>query len=115
MNPMQRQMAQMMKESARKFMAGLDPASSFAKAIESFKPVEALMEQDIDRICEAVSLGEITQVFTLAARLKMAAPEKIEPLKDELKQMAQGLVTRVEKNSGKLHIPDSCRDFLLCL
>ena len=114
MNPLRRQMALLLTNAASKGIKALDPGSECAKALKKTN-IEDILREDIDRICGAVGFTEITKILSLATRLKASSVEKREATKRELKKIAEGVVARVEKESGKLKIPAPCRHLLLNL
>ncbi len=111
MDPIRSKMAEIMRGAARKVLRKLDPKSDVAQALRS-ADIEAILEDDIRRICEAMNFFEITRAVALAAQLGMASSNKLESIKQELKKIAEKAAERAESKDGKLKIPDCCRELL---
>ena len=114
MNPFRKKMALLLTDAASKGIKSLSPESACGRALKKID-VKNTLKEDIERICEAVSLAEATRILSLAALLKMENAEKKEQIKGEIKRIAEAVVARVEQNSGKLRMPESCRHLLLNL
>ena len=114
MDPIRSKMADVMRSAARKALKELDPQSEIAQAFRS-SDMEAILRDDVRRICEAMNFFEITHVLTLVAQLGMASSGKFISIKQELKKIAEKAAERAESKGGKLHIPDCCREFLFAL
>lgn len=112
MIPLRQKIASFLTDSARKGIEMLDSECACAKTLEKID-VENSLREDINRICQAASFTEITRVLTLVTRLRMASREKKEAIKSEFKKIAEEVVARVEKESGKLKMPQTCRHLLL--
>ena len=103
-----------MKEAALKGIKHLDPGSDVARALKG-TDVEAMLHDDIRRICGALSFFEITRASFLAARIATAKSSELESMKDELKAIAEKAAAKAEAINGKLRIPDCCRELLFKL
>ena len=103
-----------MKEAALKGIKHLDPGSAVARALKG-ADVEAMLHDDIRRICEALSFFEITRASFLAARIATARASELESMKNELKAIAEKAVAKTEAKNGNLKIPDCCRELLFKL
>jgi len=114
MNPLRQKMATFLTEVSHKGIRALDSESACAKALKKIDAKNTLKE-DINRICEAVSFTEATRILSLATLLKMENGEKKEVIKSEIKKIAEAVVARVERESGKLKTPEPCRRLLLNL
>ena len=114
MDPIRNKMAEVIRGSARKALSTLDPKTDISKALHA-ADLEAILEDDIRRICEAMSFFDITHALALAAQLKMASGEKLKSVKEDLKKIAEKAAERAETKAGKLKIPDCCREFLFQL
>ncbi|MBF0254104.1 MAG: hypothetical protein HQL11_03135 [Candidatus Omnitrophica bacterium] len=114
MNPIKKKAAAIIKEEAKKGMVYLEPGSACAKALKGLD-IDAILEDDVSRICDELSMGETMRFISLVAQFKMASGDKQKVIKKELRQTAERVVDRVEKKTGKLKIPDPCRHFVLNL
>ena len=114
MNPLRQKMALFLTDAARKGLKSLDPKSQCAKILRK-SDFENILREDVNRICEATSFIEITKTISLTAQLQRASEEKRKAIKDELKKIAEDVVKRIEKKSGKLKMPKPCRHLLLNL
>lgn len=103
-----------MRDAARTALNELDPNSDIAQALRS-ADFEAILRDDIRRICEAMNFFDITRAVALAARLGTASHGKFESIKQELKKIAEKAAERAESKGGKLNIPDCYREFLFKL
>jgi hypothetical protein len=114
MDPIRSKIAEIIRQAARKTIANLNPHSEPAKALRE-ADVEAILKDDVQRVCEALSFMEITRAVALVSRLGGADPKKQESVKRELKMIAEKAAAKAEARGGKLRIPDSCRAFLFAL
>ncbi|MBF0618629.1 MAG: hypothetical protein HQL19_00515 [Candidatus Omnitrophica bacterium] len=113
MNPLRGQMASMLMGAAKSGLQQLDVDSPIAQKIKKLD-VQSLLEEDIRRICDAISWGETTRLMGIVAKLKMGGSSQ-EPLKEEIKKIAKGIVERVEQGHDKLKTPPDLRDLLFNL
>lgn len=111
MNVLQKKMAEVMRETARKALKKLDPKSPLAKELHSVD-VEAILKQDVERICEALSLFDISRALTLVAQFGVSSPDKRELLKRELKKIAEVSVEKAEAKGVKFDAPVHLRQLL---
>ena len=114
MDPIRNKIAEIIRHNARNALVHLDPKSDVAKALKK-ADVEAILNEDIPRICEAISFLEMTRALALAAQLKSPDRGQIESAKQEIKKIAQAAASKAEAKGGKLIIPDCCRDVLFAL
>jgi hypothetical protein len=115
MNPIRRKMASFLTEAARKEIEALSPDSPHAKELNEIEDVDTVIAEEIQKICNIATLGEITKAFFLVRRLKIASPKGKEAIESELGKITEELVKRVETESGRLRIPNACRHLLLYL
>lgn len=106
-------MADILTDAAHKGLAHIDPNSALGVELGKID-VEAVLKDDIEKICSHVSFFELTRILALAAQLK-ADEKKQGQMKAELKGIVQPLLERVESNSGKLKIPESLRTMIFNL
>jgi len=115
MNPIRRKMASFLTEAAHKEIEALSPDSPYAKELHEIGDVDNVIAEEIEKICNIATLGEITKAFLLVRRLKTASLQEKEAIESELRKIAEELVRRVETESGGLRIPNACRHLLLYL
>lgn len=114
MGPLRQAMASFLASAAHEAMEDLDPSSPCARALETID-VERALEEDISRICQTITLGEIAAILSLAARLRTITGEEKRAVKTDLKKMAGEVAKRVEEKSGPLKLPEPCRHLLWSL
>jgi len=115
MNPIRRKMASFLNEAAHKEIEALDPDSPYAKELNQIGDVDTVIAEEIEKICNIATLGEITKTLLLVRRLKTASLREKEAVESKLRKIAEELVRRVETESGGLRIPNACRHLLLYL
>jgi hypothetical protein len=108
-------MASFLTEAARKEIEALSPDSPHAKELYEIDDFDTVIAEEIQKICNIATLGEITKAFLLVRRLKMVSLQEKEAIESELRKIAEELVRRVETESGRLRIPNACRHLLLYL
>jgi hypothetical protein len=113
MNPIRRKMASFLTEAAHKEIEALSPDSPYAKELHEIGDVDTVIAEEIEKICNIATFGEITKAFLLVRRLKTASLQEKEAIESELSKIAEELVRRVETESGRLRIPNACRHLLL--
>ena len=113
MDAIRRKLSSFLLETAHKDINALDPQSPCAKQLSEIENVEAIIAEEIKRICEAATLAEITRILFLTARLNKTSGRKKETIEKNLKKITEVLVTRVETESGQLKLPQSCRRIFL--
>ena len=114
MDPIRRKLSAFLADAACRGIEALDPESACAKELRAI-PVGDALHEDVERICAAASLAEIGKVFVLGARIQKTSGKEKEKIMNDLKDIADELVTRVEKQSGRLMLPELCRHLLLAL
>lgn len=110
MHPLRRQIAGFLTEAARAGIKHLDKNSAAARELSALD-IDAVLKEDIDKICSVMSFFEITKIISLVTQIKVGHQDR-DRLKEEIKQIARKLMERVEKERGSLRIPLSCRDVL---
>ena len=113
MDPIRQKLSSFLIKTAHKDVNALDPQSPCAKQLSEIENVEAIIVEEIKRICQTATLAEITRILFLTARLKKTSGRKKEAIEKNLKKIAEILVTRVEAESGPLKLPQSCRHIFL--
>ena len=113
MNPLRYKMAMLLTDMAYKGISRLDPKSTCAKALKKID-VGTVLREDINRICNSATIGEIAKIIAFAGQLRVTSEDN-KQAKSDLKELAEEIVARVERETGKLKIPQSCRHLLLKL
>lgn len=113
MNPLRQQMASLLTEAARDGIKKLDKKSPAARELKAVD-IDAVLRQDIDKICAAITFFEISAIMSLTMKLKSGRADNSRA-KEDLREIALRLAERVEKKSGRLNIPSACRDLLINL
>ena len=109
MNPVRRKIASFLTEAIHKEMEALHPESACAKQLSEITDINATIAEEVEKICNIASLGEMTKAFLLLRRLKTASVQENESIKNNLSSMAEKLVGRVETKSGTLRLSEICR------
>jgi len=115
MEPIRKKLSSLLIEAAHKDIKALDPQSPCAKQLSQIENVDTIIAEEIERICNAATLTEITKILFLTRRTKKTSGQKREAIKSQLKKIAEQVVTRVESESGPLRLPETCRHLLLSL
>jgi len=113
MEPIRKKLSYLLIKAANEEMKALDPQSQCAKELAEIENVDTIVVEEIEKICKVATMGEITRIFLLAARLKTTSGQKREAIKNDIKKIAKKLVSRVEAESGTLRLPRSCFHILL--
>lgn len=107
-------MADFLNKMGKKGIERMDPKSSCAKSLKNSDRREFLKE-DIERICDEMSVLEAGKIFKLATKLMSSDSKNKDMDRKEIKSMASKVLKRVEKKGGKLNLPQQCRDLLMNL
>ena len=113
MNPVRRKLSSFLTEAARKGIKALEPQLPCAKELNGIKDVDVTIAEEIEKICNAATLAEITKILFLSRRMKKTSGQKREVIKNQLKKIAEEVVTRAESQVGPLTLPQTCRHLLL--
>ena len=113
MDPIRRKLSSFLTEAAHKGIKALEPQLPCAKELNGIEDVDAIIAEEIEKICNAATLTEITRILFLTRRMKKTSGQKRETIKTELKKIAEQVVTRAESESGPLSLPETCRHLLL--
>lgn len=114
MNLIRRKMSSFLTEAAYKEIEALGPESPSAEELSKIE-VDDIIAEEIEKICNAATLAEITRTLLLVRQLNKASGQKEEAIKSDLRRIAEQLVRRVETESGPLRLPGTCRHLLLDL
>ena len=113
MNPIRRKMSSFLTEAAYKEIEALNPESPPAEELSKIEELDNIVKGEIEKICGAATLAEITRILLLVRQLNKASGQKEEAIKSDLKRIAEQLVRRVETESGPLRLSKTCRHLLL--
>ena len=114
MNPLKGKLAQFLTEKAKKGLGAIGSSTPCAKALKKVD-IDSVLREDIGQICNVVSFGEMTKIFSLAAQYRVASPEQKKVIKQDIKKIAEEIIGRVESKTGRLKIPKACRHLLFNL
>ena len=115
MNPLRKKLASIMIDTAYEEICKLGKNSPYLKALEEVD-IDKVLAEDVNRICEDISMGEMMKIMPLIAKMKIArAQDEQDAVKCEIMETALRVVERVECKGGRLKLPASCRDLLLKL
>jgi len=115
MNPIRRKMITFVTEAVRKEIEALDPDCPCAKEISKLDDVGNTIAEEVEKLCNAATLREISKTFLLVGRLKKAPVQEKEAIERELERIKEELVRRVETESGQLRLPKACHHLFLGL
>lgn len=113
MNLIRRKAFSLLTEAAYNQIEALCPQSPQTKELNEIEDVNAIIAEEIEKICNAATLAEITKAILLVRRLKKAPVHEKEIIKSELDSIAEKLVTRVETKSGPLRLSKDYRHLFL--
>ena len=113
MDPIRRKLSSFLTEAAHKGIKALEPQLPCAKELDGIEDVDAIIAEEIEKICNTATLTEVTRILFLTRRMKKTVGQKGETIKIELKKIAEQVVTRAESESGPLSLPETCRHLLL--
>lgn len=111
MNPLRQKLAAFLIKAKKRGIDSLGPDSPYAEELRGAE-AERIIREDVGKICESISIAEISRIFLLAARLKDSSKEKSDLVKDEFKRIAKDVVARAEDKFGKLKTPEHYRRLL---
>ncbi len=109
MNAVRRKMASFLTEAVTQEIGAMSPESPYVKELHEIGDIDTIIAEEVDTICNIATLGEITKAFLLVRKLKTASVQKKELTKNDLDQIAEKLVSRVEAESGPLRLSKICR------
>ncbi|MBF0531986.1 MAG: hypothetical protein HQL23_02695 [Candidatus Omnitrophica bacterium] len=113
MNPLRGKLAVFLTGAAYKGIGQLDQKSPLAKELKKFD-FDAVLKDDIAKICDKISFFEMTKVMALAAQVDLRLADQ-EKQKSEIKKIAHDVIERIERESGKLRVPQACLEMLFNL
>ena len=104
MNPIKKKLARMLLSMGKSGMKQIDPKSSCAKKIKNDNSLE-LLKEDINRICEELSLGEAMKIIKISSTMQFSSDSARDNTKDDIKKISLKVVKRVESSGKKLNFP----------
>jgi len=108
MNPIRQKMASLLTEAVRDQIEALSSESLYAKELHETGDIDAVITEEIEKICKAATLAEIIKISLLASRLGKVGANKQELIKNQLNSIAGKLIIRVENKTGQLMLSDVC-------
>jgi len=108
MDPIRQKLSSLLTEAAYDQIETLNSQSPCAKQLNEIKNLDTVIAEEIKKICEAATLGEITRILFLTARLNKTSGQKRETIKNGIKKIAGKVITRIEAESDPLKLPRSC-------
>jgi hypothetical protein len=115
MDPIRQKLSSFLNEAARKGIKALEPQLPCTKELNGIEDVDAIIAEEIEKICNAATLAEITKILFLTQRMKKKSGQKRKAIKSQLKKIAEEVVTRAESQAGPLSLPQTYRHLLLQL
>ena len=109
MNPIRRKAISSLTEAVYKEIEALDPESAYAKQLSEITDINATIAEEIEKIYNIATLGEMTEAFLLLKRLKIASVQEKKTIKNNLSRIAEKLVRRVEAKSEPLRLSEICQ------
>ena len=113
MEPIRKKLISLLINDANEEIKALDPQSQCAKELSQIEDVDAIIAEEIEKVCNAATLAEITKTLFLSRRMKKTSGQEREAIKSQLKKIAEEVVTRAESQVGPLTLPQTCRHLLL--
>jgi len=117
MNPIKRKLASFLTDVIKSGMDTMDAESPCARSLKGLDR-DALLEKDIERICDELSTLEAGRILSLGAEFMLSGAgdvDKYKRNKKEIKSLVFEVVKRVEKKDGSLNLPPECQDLLIDL
>ena len=96
---------------------GLDTMEAERPCARSLKGLDrdALLNKDIQRICDELSTLEAGRILSLSAKFIVSDAGDVEKYRKQMKSLLFEVVKRVEKKDGGLNLPQECQDLLINL
>ena len=108
MNPVRQKMASFLTEAVHQEIVALSPESPYIKQLNEIGDVEKIASDEMAKICNEATLGEIIKVSFLLNKLKKVTENEQEIIKNQLNNTAKKLIKRVENKTGLLKLSDIC-------
>ena len=99
---------------------GLDTMEAERPCARSLKALDrdALLNKDIQRICDELSTLEAGRILSLSAKFIVSDAGDVDKYKKnekKIKSLVFEVLKRVEKKDGGLNLPQECQDLLINL
>ena len=96
---------------------GLDTMEAESPCARSLKGLDrdALLNKDIQRICDELSILEAGRILSLSATFIVSDAGDVEKYRKQMKSLVFEVVKRMEKKDGGLNLPQECQDVLINL
>lgn len=107
MQPLREKMACLLTESARQWAKELDKKSELYRELKG-ENVDAILKNNIHKICMEMTLPEMCKGIALAAKFAAGGKDRLD-MEKQIKEIARGIVKRIEKKRGGFSGPASCR------
>jgi len=101
MNPIKKKLANFLTDAIKKDMDTMEAESPCARSLKGLDR-DALLEKDIQRICD-----------DLSTKFIVSEAGDVEKYRKEIKSLVFEVVKRVEKKDGGLNLPPECQDSLI--
>ncbi|HUV40671.1 MAG TPA: hypothetical protein VMW23_02640 [Sedimentisphaerales bacterium] len=111
-NPLKQKLISWLTQEAIKVLETADSESEFIRQLTKDRKLEDVVRPEVEKVCNAATLAQMTKIVSLAARLRSAGPEKRQALKNELGKIAEQLVAKAQAQSGPMKMPDVYRRVL---
>ena len=111
MNPIKKKLADFLTEMAKRGIDAMDAESPCARSLKGLDR-DALLEKDIQRICNELSTSEAAKILKLTVKTKLSDAESADKHRKKIKSVASEVLKRAEKKTGSLDLPPECRDLL---
>ena len=108
-NPLKQKLISLLTQEALKVLETADSESELVRQLTKDSRLEDVVRSEIEKVCNAATLAQMTKIVSLAARLRSAGPEKRQAIKDELAQIAELLAAKVQAESGPMQMPEVYR------
>ena len=117
MNPIKRKLANFLTGVVKKGMDTMEAESPCARSLKRLDR-DALLEKDVNRLCDELSTLEAGRALRLGAGSMLSGAgdaEKDKKNEKEIKSLVSEVVKRVEKKGGSLNLPPECQDLVINL
>jgi len=116
-NPIKRKLASFLTDVIKNGMDTMDAETPCARSLKGLDR-DALLEKDVNRLCDDLSTLEAGRILSLGAGFMLSAAgdaDKHEKNKKEIKSLVLQVLKRVERKDGSLNLPPECQDLLINL
>ena len=117
MNPIKKKLASFLTDVIKNGMDTMDAESPCARSLKGLDR-DALLEKDVNRLCDELSTLEAGRALRLGAGFMLSGAgdvDKYRKNKKEIESLVLEVLKRVERKDGSLSLPPECQDFLINL